>query len=109
LLVWDVTVVSRLAASYVNRAATDAGTVADMAASRKEEKYTSLSTTYIFEPIAVENLEGFSSFSLHFISELGHWIHTHSADVQEGLLLFQCITIAVQCFCKTLIVSILDS
>jgi len=36
-LVWDVTVVSPLAASYVNRAATDAGKVADMAASRKKE------------------------------------------------------------------------
>jgi len=53
-LVWDVTVVSPLAASYVDRAATDAGTVADTAASRKTEKYSSLSSTYMFEPIAVE-------------------------------------------------------
>jgi len=36
-LVWDVTVVSPLAASYVDRAATDAGKVAHMAASRKKE------------------------------------------------------------------------
>jgi len=36
LLVWDVTVVSPLAASYVDRAATGAGTVADMAAPRKQ-------------------------------------------------------------------------
>ena len=33
-LVWDVTVVSPLAAFYVDRAATDAGTVADMTATR---------------------------------------------------------------------------
>jgi len=38
-LVWDVMVVRPLAASYVDRAATDAGTVADMAATRKTEKY----------------------------------------------------------------------
>ena len=31
-LVWDVAVINPLAASYVDRAATDAGTVADMAA-----------------------------------------------------------------------------
>jgi len=47
LLAWDVTAVSPLAASYVNRAATDAE-VADMAASRKKEKYLSLSSTYIY-------------------------------------------------------------
>jgi len=42
-LVWDVTVVSPLAA-YVDRAATDAGTVADMTATRKTEKYSTLSS-----------------------------------------------------------------
>jgi len=36
-LVWDVTVVSSLAASHVDRAAADAGTVADMTATRKTE------------------------------------------------------------------------
>ena len=39
-LVWDVMVVRPLAASYVDRAATDACTVADMAATRKTEKYS---------------------------------------------------------------------
>jgi len=44
-MIWDVTVdiVSPLAASYVDRAATDADTVADMAASMKSEKYSPLS------------------------------------------------------------------
>ena len=63
-LVWDVTVVSQLAASYVDRAATDAGTVADMRATRKTEKYSTLSSAYRFEPIAVENLGVFSSTTL---------------------------------------------
>jgi len=43
-LVWDVTDVSPLAASYVDRAATDAGTVADMASSMKTDRYSSLSS-----------------------------------------------------------------
>ena len=64
-LLWDVTVVSPLAASYVDRAATDAGTVEDMIATRKTEKYSTLSSAYRFEPIAVENLGVFSSTTLN--------------------------------------------
>jgi len=40
------TVVSPLAASYVDRAARDAGTVTDMIATRKAEKYSTLSSAY---------------------------------------------------------------
>jgi len=39
-LIWNVTVVSPLLASYVERSATNAGTVADMAATRKKLKST---------------------------------------------------------------------
>ena len=63
-LVWDVTVVSTLAQSYVDRAATGVGTVAEMAAERKAEKYHNLSSDHIFQPIAMENLGAFSSSSL---------------------------------------------
>jgi len=82
-LVWDVTVVSPLAASYIERAATDAGTVADMTATRKTEKYSTLSSAYRFEPIAVENLGVFSSTTLDFISELGRRICVHTGDARE--------------------------
>ena len=82
-LVWDVTVVSPLPASYVDRAATDAGIVADMTATRKTEKYSTLSSAYRFEPIAVENLGVFSSTTLNFISELGHRICVHTGDARE--------------------------
>jgi len=46
IIVCDVRVVSLLAASYVDRGATDAGTMADMAATRKTEKYRTLSSAY---------------------------------------------------------------
>ena len=52
-LVWDVTVVSPLAASYVDRPATDAGTLADMAATRKTEP--------IFDPIFSIQVRAYSS------------------------------------------------
>jgi len=41
-LVWDVTVVSTLAQSYVDRVATGVRAVAEMAAERKAEKYDDL-------------------------------------------------------------------
>ena len=41
-LCWDVTVMCPLAESYVDRAALEAGAAAEMAATRKEEKYVCL-------------------------------------------------------------------
>jgi len=51
LLVWDVTVVSTTAESYVAAAARERGEVAEMAATRKCQKYSELSTAYLFLPI----------------------------------------------------------
>jgi len=66
-LAWDVTVVSMLAQSYVDRAATGAGMVAELAAERKLMKYINLPTNLIFQPIAVVNLGAFSSLFSDFI------------------------------------------
>jgi len=55
-LVWDVTVVASLADSDVDRSVTGAGFVAEMAAERKLGKYSSLSSNYITQPVAMENL-----------------------------------------------------
>jgi len=95
-LIWDVTVVSPLAASYVDKAATNAGTVADamsatvpalvaLVVTRKTEKYSSLSSTYLFEPIAVENLGAFSSLTLNVLSDLGRRIDDNSGDAFDEL------------------------
>jgi len=47
-LLWDVTVASTLAGSYVDTAATGAGLVADQAADRKTAKYADLRAQYVF-------------------------------------------------------------
>jgi len=47
-LAWDVTVVSTLAQSYVDRAATGVEMVAELAAERKLMKYSNLPTNLIF-------------------------------------------------------------
>ena len=98
-----VMVVSPLAASYGDRAATDAGTVADMATTRKTEKHSTISSAYRFEPIAVENLGVFSSTTLNFISELGRRICVHTGDARETSYLFQRISIMLQRFNSVLL------
>ena len=72
-----------------------AGTVADMVATRKTEKYSTLSSAYRFEPVAVEDFGVFGSTTLNFISELGRWICVHTGDARN---LFQRISITLQRF-----------
>jgi len=45
-----------LAESYVNGSAREAGAAAELAASRKKEKYANTGSQYPFAPIAVETL-----------------------------------------------------
>jgi len=54
-LTLDVTVVRTLAASYMSSSARSAGAAVDLAASRKEAKYTGIINSYIFQPIAIES------------------------------------------------------
>jgi hypothetical protein len=54
-LAWDVTVICPLAHSYVSKYATS-GAAAELAATRKSDKYAQLPNSYIFQPIAFENM-----------------------------------------------------
>ena len=97
-MTWDVTVVSTLAASYVSSSARSAGAAADLAASRKEAKYTSLTNSYIFQPIAVESHGAFSASSLSFLTTLGERLTGTSGDLREMSYLFQKLSVIVQRF-----------
>jgi len=59
LLVWDVTVVSTTAESCVTAAARGRGEVAEMAATRKCQKYSELFMALMFLPVAVAQLMSF--------------------------------------------------
>ena len=76
-----MTSVRPLAASYVDIAATDTGTVADMTASMKTEKYSSLSSMYKCVPNAIDNLHVFNSSTSDFLVELGRRIYSQYGDV----------------------------
>ena len=83
LLVWDVTVVSTVARSYVAAAARGRGEVAELAAARKYEKYAELSTAYTFLPIAVETLGPTNESVYLFFEDLGRRICDATGDTRE--------------------------
>ena len=102
-LIWDVTVASTLAASYADIASTGTGLVADQAADRKAVKYADFTASYVFEPIAVENLGPLNASALEFISNLGQKISNLSGDDRETQFLFQRISVTIQRFNSVLL------
>jgi len=57
------------------------GASAELAASRKCEKYANLPNFYIFQPIAFENVGTLNSSAVALISALGRKISTKSNDL----------------------------
>jgi len=91
-LTWDVTVVSTLADSYLSSSTQSAGAATDLAASRKEAKYTSLTNSYIFQTIAVESHGAFSASALSFLTTLGERLTGTSGDLREMLCRYPPLT-----------------
>ena len=97
-LVWDVTVADTLAASYLSITSQQSGSAAEHASDRKELKYSELTLSYIFVPIAFETLGPFGNKAINFLSELGRRISSVTGDPREGSHLFQRISLATQRF-----------
>jgi len=97
-LCWDVTVTCPLAASYIEGAARQAGSTAEMIASRKEEKYIEVETRLVFQPIAMETLGVFSSSARQLLCSLDHRISSSSDEARETCFLFQRISVLLQHF-----------
>jgi len=98
LLVWEVTVVGTTAESYVAAAARGRGEVAEMAATRKCQKYPELSMAYLFLPIAVETLGPMNDSAHEFFEILGRKMAGVSGDSREVSFLFQRLSVIVQRF-----------
>jgi len=97
-LCWDVTVTCQLAESYVDRASHQAGSAAELAATRKEDKYVDLGARYIFEPIATETSGVFNASARQLLADLGRRISTNTGEARETSYLFQRISVLVQRF-----------
>ena len=73
-----------LADSYVGRAAQEAaGAAAELAASRKLEKYANIDARYLFEPIAVETLGVINTSARHLLNDLGRRMTVNSGEARQ--------------------------
>ena len=97
-LTWDVTVICSSADSYIGASERNAGAAAELAAARKNDKYSGLTTSHIVEPIAIETLGPFNSSALVLLGELGHRISANSNDLRESSYLFQRLSLNIQRF-----------
>ena len=95
---WDVTVTSTLADSYVNSSAESAGAAAELAATRKTAKYTSLPASHSFHPIALETHGPINHSAVDFLTDLGHRISSVTGEEREKQFLFQRIAVVLQRF-----------
>jgi len=93
-----VTVICLLADSYISAADRDAGAAAELAASRKELKYSGLDGRYMFAPIAFENLGVPSASTRQLLSDLGRRLTDILGESRETSYLFQRCPVLVQSF-----------
>jgi len=87
-----------VAASYLTEASHTAGAVAEQAADRKCSKYTKLSSTHEFQPVAVESDGPLSNTTASFREELGRSITDRSGEPLATQFLFQRVNMLEQCF-----------
>ena len=69
-----------------------------MAASRKEEKYADLNSSYLFEPIAAETLGALNSSANSLLKEIGSKTSLNTGESREVSFLHQRILVLLQRF-----------
>ena len=87
-----------LADSYLAASSSRCGSAANMISSRKVAKYQGLPPTYMFIPVAFENLGPPSSEAEEFIGDLGRCISKITGEDRESLYLWQRISVCLQRF-----------
>src|SRR6218665_1292462 len=97
-LVWDATVTDTLADSYLSDTSVTARAAAERASTRKTEKYSELSSTNLFTPLALETLSPMNCEGLSFFSELGQKLWATTGEMCETAFVFQCISITIHRF-----------
>ena len=93
---WDVTAPDTLARSYLNETSQTTAAAAKSASRKKVAKYSDISRTHFFVPIAVESLGPINSAGVDFLCTLGRHLCDKSGDLRETSFLFQRISIINQ-------------
>ena len=97
-LTWNATVVDTLAMSYLSTSSTDVGSATKAAAVRKKAKYSALSSSHIFIPVAVETLGLINEAGDSFLAQVGKLLSSKSDDSRQTFILFQRISVIIQRF-----------
>ena len=87
-----------MAESYIATSSQTAAGAAEIADRRKVDKYSSLPSSCMFQPFAVETMGPFNRSGLDFIVELGRRMQEISGDSRERDFLFQRISVTIQRF-----------
>ena len=88
-----------LADSYLHATSHSAiGTAAETASSRKVQKYSSIPTDCIFQPVAFETQGSLHASSFDFLREVGRRLTASSGDLRETSFLFQRLSVLIQRF-----------
>jgi hypothetical protein len=95
-LAWDFTCPDTLAPSHLNTAVNGPGLVANEAEKSKRAKYSCLTSTFCFVPVAVETMGALGEEAEELVYELGRRISEASGEKRATEFLFQRISIAVQ-------------
>ena len=88
--------VTTLAESYIASSSRSAGAAAENAAGRKTNKYSDLSSCYIFQPIAIETLGAINTSAIDILSQLGSRICQVSGELRSTQFLFQRLSVVLQ-------------
>jgi len=95
-LAWDATLPDSLTASHLPSTRITPGAAASRAATLQRQKYSTLTSSHIFMPTAVETLGAWEGESLNFIRELERRISMVTGDSRETKFLLQRLSVAIQ-------------
>ena len=82
---------------FLVSASMTAGSVAEGAPSRKDNKYSAIAQSHVLVPLAIVTLGPINFKGLKFLCELGDRLTAATDDPREASFLFQRIS-SVQCF-----------
>ena len=95
-LAWGVSVPDTYAVSHIPSASVSACAAAEKCAANKTTKYSTITSTHLFVPIAVETSGAWWSESAKFIEDLGRRITLITGELMETTYLFQRISVTLQ-------------
>ena len=84
------------ASSYLAAASQIADSAAELAAACKEDKYSCLANTHIFEPIAFETLGPMNSTAATLLCDLGRKATARTNETRAASFLFQRISLNIK-------------